>query len=185
MGVMRTLDPAQLRASRSELVDLLSDAVADGASMGFMLPLDQQGMTRYWSEVAEDVESGARVCIVAARDGRIVGSVQLALCAKPNQPHRADVQKLLVHRSVRRQGIGGALVQAVEDLARERGRVLLLLDTRSGSAADRLYRRRGWQAFGIVPGFAYDPDGTLAGCTFYYKQLAPSLPYGQRAPGNS
>jgi len=180
-----TLDAAQMRAAHGELVELLGDAVADGASMGFMMPLDHAGMRRYWSDVADDVESGARACIVAVEHGRILGSVQLALCDKANQPHRADVQKLLVHRSARKRGIGEALMRAVEDVAREHGRVLLLLDTRSGSDADRLYQRWGWQPFGVVPGFAYDPDGTLAGCTFYFKQLRPSSPYGQRARGSS
>lgn len=182
---VRALDGAQMRAAHGELVDLLCDAVAGGASMGFMLPLDRAGMGRYWQGVMDDVARGTRLCIVADDGARLVGGVQLALCEKANQPHRGDVQKLIVRREARGQGIGSALMRAVEEAALERGRVLLLLDTRTGSDADRLYGRWGWQPFGIVPGFAYDPDGTLAACTFYFKQLAPSLPYGQRAPGSS
>ena len=136
-----------------------------------MLPFDVAELEAYWDTIAGDVDDGHRT-VLAVHDGdRVVGSVQLAPCPKPNQPHRADVQKLLVLRSHRGQGVGATLMDALEQRALEAGRWLLLLDTRTGSAADALYRKWGWQALGVVPSFALDPDGAMADCTFYWKHL--------------
>ena len=170
---IRVLDAAAIRRERTALRGVLADAVRDGASVGFMAPVDPAVLDAYWDCVADDVAHGARTCLAAWLDDALVGTVQLAPCAKPNQPHRADVQKLLVHRQARRRGIGAALMQALERHALELRRVLLTLDTRTGSDADRQYRGWGWSSIGVVPGYAYDPDGTLADCTFYFKQLAP------------
>ena len=170
---IRVLDGDGIRRERAALSAVLADAVRDGASVGFMAPVDPAALDLYWDGIADDVGNGVRTCLAAWLDDALVGTVQLAPCGKPNQPHRADVQKLLVHRRARRRGIGAALMQALERHALELRRVLLTLDTRAGSDADRRYRAWGWSAIGIVPAYAYDPDGTLADCTFYYKQLAP------------
>ena len=165
-------DGAELRRRRDELRTLLADAIEDNASVGYILPVDTSLLDGFWQGIEDDVRAGTRIVLAALVDDEVVGSVQLALCTKPNQPHRADVQKLLVLRSARGSGIGAALMQRVETRATASGRWLLLLDTRSGSHADRLYQRWGWQPLGRVPGFALDPDGTLADCTFYWKRLA-------------
>jgi acetyltransferase len=160
-----------LRARRDEFVALLRDAVEGNASVGFVQPLAESSLQAFWDDVAAGVEAGERLALAAERDGRIVGSVQLAPCMKDNGRHRAEVQKLLVLSGARRRGIARALMDAVEAHARSRGIRLLLLDTREASAAEALYRRSGWTAFGAVPDYACDPDGTPAGCVFFYKRL--------------
>ena len=170
---IRLLDAGEMRRDRGALAALLADAIRGGASVGFMAPADPAALDAYWDAIAEDVANGARACLAAWLDDALVGTVQLAPCGKPNQPHRADVQKLLVHRRARRRGVGAALMQALERHALAERRVLLTLDTRTGSDADRQYRGWGWSSIGVVPGYAHDPDGTLADCTFYFKQLAP------------
>ncbi len=155
-----------------ELVALLADAVGDGASVGFVAPLAAGELEAFWREIALDVEDGMRSVLVATDAGSIVGSVQLAPCGKSNQPHRADVQKLLVLTSMRGRGIGAALMRALEARATAQGRWLLTLDTREASDADRRYRRWGWTSVGRIPDYAMDPDRTLAGCVFYYKRLS-------------
>ncbi len=165
-GILAT----ELRSRRDELCALLADAVDDGASVGFVLPHDRAAYGKHWDEVAAAAEAGRSEVLVAESDGRIVGTVQLTPCPKPNGRHRAEVQKLLVLRAARRSGLGATLMREVEALAASRGHRLLVLDTRQDSAAERLYRRLGWQAFGTVPDYACDPDGALAACAFFYKR---------------
>jgi len=165
------VEAAALRARFDEFVVLLDDAVAAGASVGYLLPVPSPETAAYWQGIAAELETGRRVLLACERDGRVVGTVQVALCAKPNGRHRADVEKLLVLRSAQRQGIGAALMRAAEDVARACGRWLLLLDTRKDSEAETLYRRLGWTAFGDVADYARDPDGTLAACLFFVKRL--------------
>jgi GNAT superfamily N-acetyltransferase len=136
-----------------------------------VLPLAEGECEAYWREVALDIADGVRDLLVAREHGQLVGSVQLAPCGKPNQPHRAEVQKLLVLASARGRGIGAALMRALEARSGEAGRWLLTLDTRSGSVAEYCYRRWGWTACGAIPRYALDPDRTLADCTFFYKAL--------------
>jgi GNAT superfamily N-acetyltransferase len=167
----RIADAKMLRERRAELVELLADAVIDGASVGFVLPLDLAAIGRFWDGIAADVDRGERVVFVVEREGRIAGGVQLAPCQKPNGTHRAEVQKLLVRRNARRAGLGRVLMEAAEAHAAASGWWLLLLDTREASVADGMYRASGWTAFGHVPDYARDPDGTLAGCAFFYKRL--------------
>jgi GNAT superfamily N-acetyltransferase len=155
------------------LVALLDDAVAGGASIGFVAPLAEGELEAFWREIALDVEDGVRNVFTASEGGRIVGSVQLAPSGKSNQRHRAEVQKLLVLSSARGRGIGAALMRAAEERAAAMGRWLLTLDTREASDADRLYRRWGWTAVGTIPEYAADPDRSLAGCVFFYKRIAP------------
>lgn len=169
--VVKVADAAVLRARRQEFVALLADAVAGNASVGFVLPLDHDGIGRFWDGVTEDVERGLRTVLVVEREGRVAGSVQVVPCGKDNGRHRAEIQKLLVHSCARRQGLGRVLMQAAETHARGRACWLLVLDTRTGSAAEAMYHRLGWQPMGRVPDYACDPDGTFADCTFFWKKL--------------
>ena len=156
---------------------VLIDCVEGGASVSFMAPLTRETADRFWQGVADGVAAGDRV-LLAAEDrgsGEVVGTVQLLFAWPENQPHRADVAKMLVRRSARGQGIGERLMRALEDAARTAGRTLLVLDTATGSAAERLYARLGWTRVGVVPGYALWPDGRLCDTTIFYKQLGEQL----------
>lgn len=166
------LDAAGARAAIPELTAILSDSVANGASVGFMADTSAADFAAYWAGVTEGVASGQILLLVARLAGRIVGTAQLHPASKPNQPHRADVAKVLVHTSARRQGIGEALMQAAEAEARRAGRTLLCLDTDEAGAARRLYNRLGWIEIGTIPRYALMPDGSDCGSTFFYKSLA-------------
>jgi GNAT superfamily N-acetyltransferase len=157
-------------ADIAALAAVLIDCVEGGASVSFMHPLAPEKARDFWRGVAADVETGARALIVAEDAAGICGTVQLILAQPENQPHRADLAKMLVHRRARRQGIGAALMRAAEDAARAEGKTLLVLDTASGDA-ERLYARSGWQLVGIVPGYALWPKGGLCATSFYYRQL--------------
>ncbi|HEY2996077.1 MAG TPA: GNAT family N-acetyltransferase [Methylomirabilota bacterium] len=153
------------------LADVLIDCVEGGASVSFMLPLARERATAFWRRVANDVVSGERALIVAEDAKGLCGTVQLVLGQPENQPHRADLSKMLVHRRARRQGLGAALMRAAEATARECGKTLLVLDT-ANPEAERLYERMGWTRVGVVPGFALLPQGGLCATTFYYRELA-------------
>lgn len=173
MLTIEHLDAAAARAALPELVALLEDAVTGGASVGFVLPLAEGELERYWQGVIASVEAGAKLLLVARTGGRLAGSVQLAPESRANGAHRAEVQKLLVWRWARRQGVGAALMGAVEAAARAAGRSLIVLDTREGDDAQRLYARLGYRLAGVIPGYARSPDGrALEGSAFMYKQLA-------------
>jgi GNAT superfamily N-acetyltransferase len=156
------------------LADLLIDCVEGGASVGFMNPLSRPRAQAFWRRVADSVAAGRRAVLVAEDAGEIIGTVQLVLEQPENQPHRADVSKVLVRRSARRRGLGEALMRAAETLARECGKSLLVLDTVTDSDGARLYSRLGWQLCGTIPGYALLPDGGLCDATYYY------LPIGDR-----
>ena len=153
------------------LAALLRDAVDDNASVGYLLPLAASVANGYWIAIEADVAADSRHVLAAYVGPDLVGSVQWAPCGKPNQPHRADVQKLLVLRSARGLGVASALMRALENDASRAGRVLLVLDTRTGSTADHCYRHWGWMDAGTIPDYALDPDRTPAACTFFYKRL--------------
>jgi GNAT superfamily N-acetyltransferase len=156
------------------LIDVLTDCVEGGASVSFMPPMTAEKATRFWLGVADGVARGERALLVAEDEtGAVVGTVQLVLALPENQPHRADVAKMLVHRRARRRGVAALLMREVERTAREEGRRLLVLDTVTGSAAARLYARAGWQRVGDVPDFALMPDGAYCSTTFFYKDLGP------------
>ncbi len=161
-----TVDQAQLQA----LADLLVDCVAGGASVSFMHPLSMPKALDFWRGVAAAVARGERALLVAEDEQGIVGTVQLILDQPENQPHRADLSKMLVLRRARRWGLGAALMQAAEQVARASGKTLLVLDTASADA-ERLYAKLGWQACGTVPGFALLPDGKPCDTTFFYRIL--------------
>lgn len=153
-----------------QLAAVLVDCVQGGASVGFMHPLSLDRATGFWRGVADDVARGARALLVAEDEQGIVGTVQLVLAQPDNQPHRADLAKMLVHRRARRRGVGAALMAAAEQVARGCGKTLLVLDTASGDA-ERLYERRGWQRCGSVPGYALLPHGGLCDTTFFWRRL--------------
>lgn len=154
------------------LAEVLIDCVQGGASVSFMWPLSREKAQAFWWDVAQGVASAERVLLVAQQaDGGIVGTAQLVLGLPENQPHRADVAKVLVHRRARRQGIAQRLMAAIDDEARREGRSVLVLDTVTGGDAERLYARSGWQRVGEVPRYALMPDGAWCGTTFFHKQL--------------
>lgn len=154
------------------LAELLIDCVEGGASVSFMHPLPMPKALAFWRRVADGVARGERALLVAEDAAGIVGTVQLVLDQPENQPHRADVTKMLVHRRARRQGLGAALMRAAEQLGRDCGKLLLVLDTVTGSDAERLYARLGWQRCGVIPGYALMPRGGLAATTYFYRSLA-------------
>ncbi|MBC7664668.1 MAG: GNAT family N-acetyltransferase, partial [Caulobacter sp.] len=147
-----TVDAIQLQA----LADVLVDCVEGGASVSFMLPITRERSLAFWRKVADGVARGERLLLVAEDAQGIVGTVQVIVDQPENQPHRADVAKMLVHRRARRQGLGAALMQAAEVAARASGKTLLVLDTASDDA-ERLYTRQGWQRVGVIPGYALLP----------------------------
>jgi acetyltransferase len=152
-------------------IALLQDAVNGGASVGFVTPLSDATAEAYWRGVIAEVAVGTRLLLVVRQHGRIAGSVQLALCTKPNGRHRAEVQKLLVHTTARRQGLGARLMSAVEAAAGQAGCSLLVLDTEPGRPADTMYRRLGWEVAGEIPDFATTPDGVAHPTVIFYKRL--------------
>ena len=166
------LGAAEAAGELAALVDLLPDAVDDGASVGFLPPLDPAEGAAYWLGVIDDVAAGTRV-LLGARDagGRLVGSAQLELAMRPNGRHRAEVQKVMVHTAARQRGLGRALMDAAEAEARRRDRTTLVLDTRQGDPSERLYRAAGWTLSGTVPRYARSADGTLHATAFYHKLL--------------
>lgn len=166
------LSAPMLSARRAALAALLADAVASNASVGYVWPLDDALCAAAWDAWIDEAARGDRIVLVACVGDDVAGCVHLVPCGKPNQPHRADVQKLLVHRRFRGRGIGRALMRALEERARGLGRTLLTLDTRTGSAADALYRHERWHVLGDIPQYAIDPDGTPAACTFFWKRLS-------------
>ncbi len=157
-------------AQQDQLAEVLHNCVHGGASVSFMLPFSMNDAHAFWQGVAQGVASGERALIVAEDQGRICGTVQLVLAQPPNQPHRADLAKMLVHRSARGQGVGAALLQHAENVARAAGKTLLVLDTASPEA-ERLYTRGGWVRCGRVPGYALLPQGGLCDTHFFYREL--------------
>lgn len=153
------------------LCEILVDCVEGGASVGFMSPYGMKDAGIYWESVSPAFASGGSLLFVARDEGRIVGTVQIGLQQFPNQPHRGDLKKLLVHSSARGRGVASALMKAAEREAFRRGKTLLVLDTATGSPAERVYQRHGWTAAGIIPDYALWPDGRTCATTYYYKHL--------------
>lgn len=156
------------------LGDVLIDCVEGGASVSFMHPMTRAKADEFWRGVSDSSSRGERV-LLAAEDsgGTIIGTVQIVFAQPENQPHRADVAKMLVHRRHRRSGVGAALLAAAEDEARRCGKTLLVLDTVTGAAGERLYARHGWQRCGVIPDYALWPDGRACSTTVFYKELHP------------
>ncbi|PRH88555.1 GNAT family N-acetyltransferase [Labrys okinawensis] len=163
--------PEQAEALVPALAEILIDCVEGEASIGFMLPLPREEAEAFWRGVAARVAEGSTLLHVAYLDGQPVGTVLLSPENRPNQPHRADVQKLMVHRRGRNLGIAGALMAALEESARAKGRIVLCLDTATGSSAERLYHRLGWQKAGVIPRYALWPQGGYCDTTLFWKDL--------------
>ena len=160
------VDPKQIE----QLADVLIDCVEGGASVSFMQPLTRTRAVAFWERIAKAIASGERAILVAEDTLGICGNVQLILDLPENQPHRADIAKMLVHRRGRRRGVGAALLVAAEEHALRSGKTVLVLDTASDDA-ERLYVRQGWQLCGHIPDYALMPDGALCATTVYYKLL--------------
>jgi GNAT superfamily N-acetyltransferase len=156
------------------LADVLLDCVEGGASVGFMHPLARSKAIAFWQNSLDSAARGERIVLVAedVETQTIVGTVQIVLAMPENQPHRADVAKMQVHRRARRQGLGAALMRAAEAEARRNGRNLLVLDAVTGGDAARLYERLGWVRAGDIPGYALMPLGGLCSTTVFYRVLA-------------
>ncbi|AGZ42292.1 GNAT family N-acetyltransferase [Actinoplanes friuliensis] len=165
------LDAEGFAAAVPVLADLLVDAVAGGASVGFLEGFDRDAAIVWWRDRAAAVAGGSLVVWTAAGPSGVCGTISLAYAEKPNARHRAEIVKLAVHREARGRGLGRQLLAAAERAAADSGRTLLLLDTETASAAERLYESAGWTRYGIVPDYAAGPDGVLADCSFYYKNL--------------
>ena len=167
-----TLAVVEAEAALPELLDVLRDAVEAGASVGFLPPLTDTEGRAYWHGVIAAIADGSRVLLVARHtDGPIVGTVQLDLATRANGHHRAEVSKLLVARAARRQGLGRALMAALEREALRLGRTTIVLDTRQGDPSELLYAGLGYQRVGAVPQYARSADGALHATAFYYKLL--------------
>ena len=153
------------------LADVLIDCVEGGVSVSFMHPLTRDRATAFWRRVGQGMAAGQRALLVAEVVQGLCGTVQLVLDQPENQPHRADLAKMLVHRRARRQGLGAALMRAAEATARDCGKTLLVLDAVTGGEAARLYERLGWVRVGDIPGYALMPRGGLCSTTVYYRNL--------------
>ena len=155
----------------SQLADVLIDCVEGGASVSFMHPLTRDRAEAFWRRVARGVAEGERALLVAEDAMGVCGTVQLVLDQPENQPHRADLAKMLVHRRARRQGLAAALLRAAEEMARECGKNLLVLDAVTGGDAERLYSRSGWARVGVIPRYALMPTGETCSTTYFYLDL--------------
>ncbi len=168
---IRRLDGAESHAQLDKLAAVLADCVAGGASVSYMAPFSHEQALAAFEAVAAEVEQGRRLLLAAFADGELVGTVQVILALPPNQPHRGEIAKLLVHRSARRRGIAQLLMEHAESEARAEGKTLLVLDTVTGDAAERLYARLGWTRVGVIPNYALYPDGTPCDTTIFWKAL--------------
>lgn len=170
--IVRRVGATEATSFVEALAEVLIDCVDGGASVSFMAPLSREKARAFWQRVADDVKEGRRALLIAQDgDGRVLGTVQLILALPENQPHRADVAKMLVHREARRRGIAQRLLVAIEDEARKEGKTVLVLDAVTGGDAERLYERSGWQRVGVIPKYALMPNGDFCATTFFYKHL--------------
>jgi GNAT superfamily N-acetyltransferase len=153
---------------------ILVDCVEGGASVSFMAPISLETAQQFWLAVSDGVAAGERILLVAEEPstGEVLGTAQVVMGLPENQPHRAEIAKVLVRRSARRRGIAARLMRAAEDAARAAGKTLLVLDAVTGGDAERLYEREGWTRVGVIPGFALMPDGRPCSTTYFYKQLS-------------
>jgi GNAT superfamily N-acetyltransferase len=165
---LKTIGPRELSA----LSDVLIDCVEGGASVNFMWPMTREKAERFWNGVAQSLARDERALVIAQdENGEILGTAQAIWAVPENQPHRADIAKMLVKRSARRRGVGALVLAAAERAAFDAGKSLLVLDTASDDAV-RLYERAGWQRVGTVPKYALMPDGPFCSTAIYYKDLS-------------
>lgn len=174
---MRTTPSLQLF---SGLVDLLQDAVDSGASVGFLSPLSTADARNYWLAALEDVARGERVILLAFDGQSLVGCVQLHLTARANARHRAEVQKLLVHSQWQKRGLGRELLAAIEKIAIQRGRTLVLADAREGGPGERLFASHGYTRLGAIPQFQRGPDGRFDSTVIFFRHIEPPRETGSQ-----
>lgn len=165
------------------LCNILVDCVEGGASVGFMFPLTRDRAIDFWCRVAQSVATGKRALLIARDELGICGTVQLILDLPENQPHRADLVKMLVHRRARRRGLGAELMRAAESMARQCGKTLLVLDAVTDGDAARLYERLDWVRVGDIPDYALMPNGSPCSTTCYYRNLIESNSYSHVGAG--
>jgi GNAT superfamily N-acetyltransferase len=168
---VRRLRGAELHEQLDGLASVLQDCVAGGASVSYMAPFSHEQARAAFESFAAEVDQGRRLILAAFADGRVVGTVQVILALPPNQPHRGEIAKLLVHREARKRGIAQRLMEHAESEARAEGKTLLVLDTVTGDNAERLYARLGWTRVGVIPGYALFPDGRPCDTTVFWKAL--------------
>ena len=171
MVTIRMLDEQQALAALPDLCEVLADCVEGGASVGFMSPFTPEDGEPYWRGVAAAVGRREVLLFVAEVDGSVSGTVQIGFALKPNQPHRADLMKLLVHRRARGLGLSKLLMQAAEAETGKHGRSLLVLDTATGELAEQIYEKLGWTRSGVIPDYALFPDGRYCDTTFFWKRV--------------
>jgi ribosomal protein S18 acetylase RimI-like enzyme len=170
---IRRLGRDELGEQLDGLARVLLDCVTGGASVGYMAPFSHEAASRVFEGFVAEAEQGRRLIIGAFAGDELVGTVQVILALPPNQPHRGEIAKLLVHRSVRRRGIAERLMERAEAEARAEGKTLLVLDAVTGDDASRLYARLGWNTVGVIPGYALYPDGRTCDTTYFWKSLEP------------
>ena len=168
---IRRLAAAEVRECLEGLAAVLVDCVAGGASVRYLAPFSAEDARSAFEAVAAEVEAGSRLLLAAFLDGDVVGTVQVVAATQPNSPHRAEIVQLLVHRAARRRGIAEQLMSRAEADAKRSGRTLLVLDTVTGDAAERLYERLGWTKVGVIPNYALYPDGRPCDTTVFFKKL--------------
>jgi GNAT superfamily N-acetyltransferase len=168
---VRRLGVADARDHLDALAAVLVDCVEGGASVSYMAPFTHDDGRRAFEGWAAEAEQGRRLILAAFVNGELVGTVQVILALPPNQPHRGEIAKLLVHRSARRRGIAQLLMEHAEREARAEGKTLLVLDTVTGDPAERLYQGLGWTTVGVIPGYALYPDGRPCDTTVFFKAL--------------
>lgn len=169
---IRTFSSADILHHLDALTDILENCIRCGASVSFMLPCEPNNLRAWWRTVAQSVEAKERFLLAALNtDQQLVGTVQLIVFQPENQPHRADVAKLLVHERARRRGVAAQLMAALETLASEQHKTLLVLDTATGSGAETFYQQSGWHKAGVIPDYALMPEGGLTSTTVFYKRL--------------
>jgi GNAT superfamily N-acetyltransferase len=168
---IRRLASTDLDEQLDALAEVLVDCVAGGASVSYMWPFSRADARAAFEGFAAEVERGRRLILAAFADGELVGTVQVILAVPPNQPHRGEIAKLLVHRSARGSGIARLLMQRAEEEARAEGKTLLVLDAVTDGDAARLYERLGWTTVGAIPGYSLFPDGRPCDTTIFWKSL--------------
>lgn len=169
--MIKTLSPRELDAALSTFVELLQESVDGGGALGFHAPLAADEARAYWQALRSEIESGSRVLLAAFENGRIVGSGQLALAPWRNARHRASIEKLFVSAALQGRGIAKALINALQDAARLRGRSLLLINARRAAPAERLYKQLGYREIGVIPGYALGPGGERYDSVCMYREL--------------
>jgi GNAT superfamily N-acetyltransferase len=168
---IQRLDADEVRANLDGLAEVLRDCVEGGASVGYLAPFSHEEARHVYEAYADEVAAGGRLLLAAFSEGTVVGTVQIVFAPHPNQPHRAEIARMLVHRSARRRGVAHRLMEEAEREAAAEGKTLLVLDTVTGDDAERLYERLGWTKVGVIPNYALYPDGRPCDTTVFFKAL--------------